>query len=192
VAGRLTVSIFAPFIIVYSFQIREYITRYCWLANTTGHPDSFLPIDLLQEHNVRDIKVSLADHRRSHRILTYLQNTFAVLGPFATWDIIRKLSASIPCQRKVKDHVEAEINHFCRGKSHTSPDAEEDIRNLQAAYKKDSIHTFKPGRKLAAKDKIANYMALGTDMKLKGVIRRWVKNRVGKVATGEDYGSYDG
>ena len=121
-----------------------------------------------------------------------MQNTFAVLGPFATWDIIRKLSASIPCQRKVKDHVEAEINHFCRGKSHTSPDIEEDIRNLQAAYEKDQIHVLKPGRKLAAKDKVADYMALGADTKLKGVIRRWAENRVDEVATTEDYALYDG
>ena len=37
---------------------RDYIKRYCWLANTTGRENSFLPIDLLQEHNIRDIKVS--------------------------------------------------------------------------------------------------------------------------------------
>ncbi|KAH9953949.1 hypothetical protein BC827DRAFT_1094186, partial [Russula dissimulans] len=51
----------------------------------------------------------------------------------------------------VKDHVEREVNSFARGKTHTSPDAEEDIRNLQATYKKDEIHVFKPGRKLTNK-----------------------------------------
>jgi len=34
-----------------------YILKYCWLANSTGKQDGFHPIDLLQEHNVRDITV---------------------------------------------------------------------------------------------------------------------------------------
>jgi hypothetical protein len=102
------------------------------------------------------------------------------------------MSGSIPCQRKVKDHVEAEVNRFLRGKSHTSPDAEEDIQNLQAAYQKDSIHLFKPGRKLAAKDKVKDYMTLGGEgTKLKKVIHRWVSNRLSEVATTEDFETYD-
>ena len=32
--------------------------RFCWLANTTGHENEFLAFDMLQEHNVRDLKVS--------------------------------------------------------------------------------------------------------------------------------------
>lgn len=98
------------------------------------------------------------------------------------------MSGSIPCQRKVKDHVEAEVNSFLRGKSHSSPDAEEDIRNLQAAYHKDSIHSFTAGRKLAAKDKVKDYMALSVEgTKLKNVISRWVSNRLSEVATTEDF-----
>ena len=38
---------------------RDFITRFCWLANTTGRHNSFLPFDELQEHNIRDIKVSI-------------------------------------------------------------------------------------------------------------------------------------
>ena len=102
------------------------------------------------------------------------------------------MSGSIPCQRKVKDHVEAEVNHFLRGKSHTSPDAEEDIQNLQAAYRRDSIHLFKEGRRLAAKDKVKDYMAVGAEgTKLKKVIQRWVSNRLSEVATTEDFENYD-
>jgi hypothetical protein len=92
----------------------------------------------------------------------------------------------------VKDHVEAEVNCFLRGKSHTSPDAEEDIQNLQAAYQRDSIHSLKIGRKLAAKDKAKDYMALGGEgTKLKKVIQRWVNNRVSEVATTEDFEVHD-
>jgi hypothetical protein len=113
------------------------------------------------------------------------------LGPFATWDLIRKISASIPCQRKIKDHVETEINHFFRGKSHTSPDAEEDIQNLQTAYHTNTIHTYTAGRKLNSKDKSKDYMMFGVEgTKLKKTIIRWAANRVSVRATGEDWECY--
>jgi len=106
--------------------------------------------------------------------------------------VIHKISASIPAQRKVKDHVEAEINHFLRGKSHTSPDAEEDIKTLQKAYKNNKIHEFQPGRKLNAKDKVKDYVAIGSERtKLKGVIERWISNRVPQCETTEDWHAYD-
>ncbi|KAH9965469.1 hypothetical protein BC827DRAFT_1153743 [Russula dissimulans] len=76
-------------------DLHKFVVCYCWLANMTGRDDCFLPIDLLQEHNIRDIK-----------------HTFTSIGPFATWEYIRKTSMSIPCQRCVKDHVEREVNHF--------------------------------------------------------------------------------
>lgn len=41
------------------FGYRDFIMRFCWLANTTGRHNSFLPFDELQEHNIRDIKVSI-------------------------------------------------------------------------------------------------------------------------------------
>jgi hypothetical protein len=102
------------------------------------------------------------------------------------------MSGSIPCQQKVKDHVEAKVNCFLRGKSHTSPDVEEDIQNLQAAYHKDSIHSFKAGRKLSAKDKVKDYMTVEAEgTKLKKVIHRWVSNRFSEVDTTEDFETYD-
>jgi hypothetical protein len=97
----------------------------------------------------------------------------------------------IPCQRCVKDHVEREVNHFARGKTHTSPDAEDDIRNLEAAYKKDELHTFKPGRKLVEKDRVKDFMSLGVEgTRLKNTISRWVENRLSKVATTENFEPY--
>lgn len=111
-----------------------------------------------------------------------------MIGPFATWEYIRKMSSSIPCQRKVKDHLEAEINASPGGKSHSSADIEEDIKNLQATYQKDAIHSFKPGQKLAAKDKVKDYMAIGGEgTKLKKVITCWVANQLSEVETTENF-----
>ena len=102
------------------------------------------------------------------------------------------MSASIPCQRRVKDHVEREINHFAHGKSHTSPDTETDIKNLQDAYKAEEIHAFIPGRTLTDKDKEKDYIALEAEStRLQGMITRWRNNRLSKVDTTEDFDPYD-
>ncbi|KAF8240041.1 hypothetical protein L208DRAFT_1374469 [Tricholoma matsutake] len=108
-------------------ELKTYIIKYCWLVNTTGQRNGFLPIDLLQEHNVQNIK-----------------HTFAVKGPYTDWDYIGKTSTSIPCQQKVKDHVESEPNHFLHGKSHSSPEKEEDITCLCMSYHASKIHSNCP------------------------------------------------
>ncbi|KAI0686262.1 hypothetical protein BC835DRAFT_1288480 [Cytidiella melzeri] len=99
-------------------ELKSFVIRHCWLANTTGRKGAFLAFDMLQEHNIRDIK-----------------HIFAVHGPFSSWEYIKKISVSIPAQRKIKDHVENEFNHFRRGKSHTTPESETDIVNLLDHYR---------------------------------------------------------
>ncbi len=143
-------------------ELKQYILRHCFLANTTGRPGHFLPIDLLQEHNIRDIKVS-----------------FAAIGPFATWRYIGKISPAIPTQRKVKDHVEAEINHFRRGKAHSSPDIEEDLHRLQTSYSISKIHTNTPGRRLNEKAQAVDIIANGLEgQKLQKAIENWKNGRI--------------
>ncbi|KAI0692050.1 hypothetical protein BC835DRAFT_1416805 [Cytidiella melzeri] len=152
-------------------DLKEFVMCHCWLANTTGDKDTFLAYDMVQEHNIRDIKY-----------------TFMVLGPFATWDYIHKISASIPTQRKVKDHVEANFNHFRRGKSHTTPEAEKDIKNLQDAYQTTRVHVRVPGQHLLAVDRAKDFVALGSDqLKLNATIKRWSERHTSSRATTEDW-----
>lgn len=163
-----------------------FVLRYCWLANTTGKHDAFLAFDMLQEHNIRDIKVSLHTTLRVQPDRTETQVIFMVLGPFATWEYVKKISASIPFQRQLKDHVEAQFNHFRRGKSHTNPDKEGDIQRLQDSYHAAGCHSYKPGRKLADVDRAEDYLAIGSDpVKLTATIKRWVENRVSERSTQE-------
>jgi hypothetical protein len=116
-----------------------------------------------------------------------MQYTFATSGPNVTWDYIGKISASIPCQRKVKDHVERGLNHFNRGKSHTSPDKEEDVARLHASYRESRIHQKILGRKVESKNKVKDYLAHGVqEQTITRVIGRWSENRVSERST-EDY-----
>lgn len=111
-----------------------------------------------------------------------------VLGPFATWEYISKISASIPVQRKIKDHVEAEFNHFRRGKSHTDPAKEADIRRLEQAYEAGKAHVYVQGRKLAQDHRAKDYIAAGSDPeKLQKTLTRWQSNRLSRRTTIEDH-----
>ena len=92
---------------------------------------------MMQEHNIRDIKVRLTVHcliLSTDILYRYLQQLFAAHGPYSWWDYIKRISASIPTQRKVKEHVEAHFNHFRRGRSHTTPKWEDDVVDLYKAY----------------------------------------------------------
>lgn len=97
-----------------------------------------------------------------------------VLGPFATWEYIKKISGAIPVMRSVKDHVEAEFNHFCRGKSHTDPGKEADIDLLQKSYRSTKAHLYCAGRTLPDVAKAKDYIHDGSQTtKLQATIDRW-------------------
>ncbi|KAI9061340.1 hypothetical protein FKP32DRAFT_1604925 [Trametes sanguinea] len=159
-------------------DLKNFIRKYCWLTNTSGHDDSWIPIDRAEEHNVCDVKSS-----------------YATMGPFATWDYLGKTSASIPCQRRVKDHVEESINHIYRGKSHTRPKVENDIAQLQRIYQDAQIYTALPSRtKLDSKDRFDDVMKRGAEAVLAGkALKGWVKGRMPtRRVTDEDWESDGG
>ena len=111
---------------------------------------------------------------------------FAALGPHVSWDYIGKISASIPCQRKVKDHIEQSINKFCQGKSHTSP-SKEDVMRLQSSYCDSKVHQKIQGRKLDSKYKTKDYVSHGMQgQSLMQAINRWSEHCV-KEWSSEEY-----
>jgi hypothetical protein len=123
---------------------------------------------------------------RASRSYPKMQYTFAASGPNVNWDYIGDISASIPCQRRVKDHVEQSLNHFCRGKSHTSPDKEEDVARLQASYHDSMIHKKIEGRKLESKNRVKDYLAHGTqENAIIHVLGRWSENRIRERSTAD-------
>lgn len=140
---------------------RDFILNNCLLANTTGREEGFLPFDQLMEHVIRDIKCQ-----------------FAAIGPFSSWEYIGRTSPAIPTQRKVKDHVEAQVNHFRRGKRHTTPEKDGDVARLQAAYKTSRVHE-NLRRRLSKENTAANVIAAGSEGKrLKKAINTWMEQRV--------------
>ncbi|KAI0088970.1 hypothetical protein BDY19DRAFT_993786 [Irpex rosettiformis] len=158
-------------------ELKTFILHYCWLAKTSDRPGDFLAFDMMQEHNIRDVK-----------------HTFAAHGPNATWAYIKKISASIPTQRKIKDHIEAEFNHFRRGKSHTTPDWEADVANLQDAYRVGKVHVYQRVRRGIGKIVTSppDFISIGSSpQKLQSLISQWTAKRVASKSTEEDYAEND-
>ncbi|KAF7789595.1 hypothetical protein EIP86_000541 [Pleurotus ostreatoroseus] len=152
-------------------EFTTYIMRYFWLVNVTGRPEHFEPVDSLMERNIRDTKGS-----------------FAMQGPHASWENIKRVSAAIPAMRRIKDHVEAEINHFLRGKSHTSPEKEVDVARLQASYAASSIHVYNRRRQVSKECQVQDFIAKGSDPeKLKKAIQKWQENRNTERSSREDW-----
>ncbi|GJE94089.1 hypothetical protein PsYK624_102570 [Phanerochaete sordida] len=156
-------------------DLKVWILQYCWLGNTTGRAGCFAPFDLIQEHNIRDIK-----------------HIFAVFGPYATWKYIKKISAAIPTMRKIKDHVEADINHFRRGKSHTKPAKEADVAKLQRVYATGKIHIYDQKRTPLSKEgKAKDYMENGSNFDtLQTTMKKWLARHVSTRAETQDWTDY--
>jgi hypothetical protein len=88
----------------------------------------------------------------------------------------------------VKDHIEAEVNHFRRGKKHSDPDKEEDVSLLQASYAVSRIHTYIPKRYLHGENQVQDYLAKGSNPDtLRKVVSNWLKKRVTTKGTMEDH-----
>lgn len=101
--------------------------------------------------------------------------------------MIGKISGAIPVNRKVKDHVEADVNHFGRGKSHTIPSAEADIKLLQEQYHMKQLHKNLK-REQRPGDKAKDHMMIGMNpSKLDKRLNIWHSKRSGLRDTEQCY-----
>jgi hypothetical protein len=76
------------------------------------------PVDKAQEGNIKDIKA-----------------TYHSEGLYIKWPYLKKLHPAIHVIRALTLHVEEEFGTLSRGKNHTVPKKELDVRRLQESYK---------------------------------------------------------
>jgi hypothetical protein len=88
----------------------------------------------------------------SQELINYTQDTFASIGPFATWERVHDISAAVPVLGIIKDHVNIQSSSILIGKKHTTPSAELDICNLASAYHISKAHLDVPGRRVKSKE----------------------------------------
>ncbi|KAI0056259.1 hypothetical protein BV25DRAFT_1872872 [Artomyces pyxidatus] len=142
-------------------ELRDHIRTRGWLVNMKGHGDSFLPIDLAQEHNVKDIKV-----------------TYRSQGPNAGWDLLFKRGPAIPKIRMVRAHFEHLFPSLKRGISHTSPQKEKDVEKLEQIYTEAKVHVYKKGRKAGPKDGVVDTITDGWVYVTTKMLKKWASRRI--------------
>jgi hypothetical protein len=133
----------------------------------------FCGVDMGQEHNIKDIKV-----------------TYRSEGPNIKWSYLKKLHPAIHVIRAVTLHIEEEFGTLTRGKKHTVPRKELDIRTLQESYKSAGYHKYVAGREInSKKDRAVDYATNGCLQLQKGkILRKWIDLRTFKRATSERWG----
>ncbi|KAI0708348.1 hypothetical protein C8Q76DRAFT_814709 [Earliella scabrosa] len=157
---------------------RTYIRRYCWLLNRTGKRDGFFPVDLGQEHNIRDIKV-----------------TWRSFGPGATFGYIQKISPAITIFRAVREGIRSQFPSLLgRGKRHGSPAKDADVARLTAMYMNSKVHHHIPNRtmKTSGMDIARDVVSIGADrLVAEGTIEKWWSERSFERSTEEIYAVHE-
>ncbi|KAJ3757148.1 hypothetical protein EV360DRAFT_46664 [Lentinula raphanica] len=147
-----------------------HIRKWCWVFTRNGKANSFLPFDLAQEHNVRDIKV-----------------TYRSFGPGATIEYVGRISPGIPTFERVNRHVENEFGTVSRGAKHGVPNKEEDVKLLLEHYVADELHVYKQGRTGGFAEDITSKGALDVHNKAREWFEKWKLER----SSEEDMGMQD-
>ncbi|KAI0038309.1 hypothetical protein FA95DRAFT_1551310 [Auriscalpium vulgare] len=141
-------------------ELSTFVRERAWLVNMKGHRDSFLPVDMAQEHNVKDVKV-----------------TYRSQGPNAGWDLLYKRGPAIPRVRFIRQHFETLFPSLRRGVSHTSPQSEADVDKLEQIYTEAKIHAFTKRRKTSDKDRAVDTTTKGWNYVNTKLMPRWQERR---------------
>ncbi|KAJ7800017.1 hypothetical protein B0H13DRAFT_2390668 [Mycena leptocephala] len=157
-------------------EICDFVRDNCWVINNTGRFAGFMAVDEAQEMNIKDIKV-----------------TYRSEGPNVDWEYLKKLHPAIHVIRAVNSHMEFEFKTRIRGRKHTVPKKEEDIRELQKWYRASMVHAFKPGRKFHSKlktnpDQPKDTLTRGgVSIQTGKTLQNWVEIRTVERATTEEW-----
>ncbi|KZV79201.1 hypothetical protein EXIGLDRAFT_632426 [Exidia glandulosa HHB12029] len=126
-------------------ELRDLI-RNCWLVNTQGHPDSFFPVDELQEHINRE-------QREWH---TRAGSNFSI-------DYLKKVTPAIPALAATIKHMAQHFDMLYRSHVHKSPESQADIRLMAKRFRKRKTSEYVAGRTIKESvNKPDNHSVLGT------------------------------
>ncbi|RDX45838.1 hypothetical protein OH76DRAFT_1457458 [Lentinus brumalis] len=152
-------------------EVRTYMRRYTWVVNFTGARNGFVAVDMAQEHNIKDIKV-----------------TWRSFGPGATFPYIQKISPAIPVLRAVKEAFAAQFPALRgRGKAHGTPAKADDVKKLVDMYLDAGAYRG-PRDLLAGANRAEDYVSLGSErLSTEGKFQTWWEDRSFERATTQIY-----
>ncbi|QRV80703.1 hypothetical protein RhiJN_08718 [Ceratobasidium sp. AG-Ba] len=105
-----------------------------WLLNPTGHPDSFVPLDLVQEHGN-----------------LYIKTIYSAQGSNASWSWLSVISPCVEALRALSRDLNSTIGSYLDLK-HSSPDTSMDIQKIIDSLDRHHVYRIQPGRTLEGKD----------------------------------------
>ncbi|KAL4065142.1 hypothetical protein J3A83DRAFT_4360456 [Scleroderma citrinum] len=132
----------------WSLAVCDFVCEHCWLVNFAGQRNSFLPIDMTQEHNIKDIKV-----------------TYRSEGSNIQWEYFKKLHPVICLICELGKHMEQEFNTQTCRKHHSTPSKDADVKLLKSAYQSSNTHSYLPDCKLkgSKRDKVQDIVTKGLE-----------------------------
>ncbi|KAH9912367.1 uncharacterized protein B0H18DRAFT_1127286 [Fomitopsis serialis] len=120
-----------------------------WLVNTTGKPNHWYPVDLLQEHNI-----------------FWTKRIYSAQGSGASWDWLEITSPCIGALR----HLVTSMNDALgsrQGIKHAEPDLRRDIEELRRSLADANVYRVEPGRVIDGEKAVTpNVVAVGVSQLL--------------------------
>ncbi|KAJ6626313.1 hypothetical protein B0H10DRAFT_2211201 [Mycena sp. CBHHK59/15] len=101
-----------------------------WLLNPTGKPNSFVEIDLVQEH-----------------LNFWIKKIYKVDGDGHSWDWLAMISPCVDILRTLATRIHTYLGAR-QGSKHTIPNLDEDIAALMDSLDEHDMYTLQPGRVL--------------------------------------------
>ncbi|KAG9092416.1 hypothetical protein FS749_015755 [Ceratobasidium sp. UAMH 11750] len=105
-----------------------------WLLNPTGCPDSFVPLDLVQEHGN-----------------LWTKTVCSAQGSNASWSWLSVISPCVEALRALARDLNSTLVSYM-GRKHASPDISMDIQKIIDSLDRHSVYKLQPGHTLNEKD----------------------------------------
>ncbi|KAH9915834.1 uncharacterized protein B0H18DRAFT_1040104 [Fomitopsis serialis] len=115
-----------------------------WLVNTTGKPDHWYPVDLLQEHNI-----------------FWTKTIYNAQGSGASWDWLEMISPCINILRRLVTSVNDTLGSR-QGTKHAAPDIKRDMEELRRSLAGANVYKIEKGRVIdGTKAVVPNVISVG-------------------------------
>ncbi|KAJ6557141.1 hypothetical protein B0H10DRAFT_2121103 [Mycena sp. CBHHK59/15] len=128
---------------VWTKELRHVILQN-WLLNPTGKPNSFVEIDLVQEH-----------------LNFWIKKIYKADGDGHSWDWLALISPCVDILRSLATRINTDLGAR-QGAKHTIPQLAEDIAVLMDSLDEHDVYTLQPGRVLDDDEKpVPDILAAG-------------------------------
>ena len=119
-----------------------------WLVNPTGKVNSWVPVDLLQEHMNFWIKVRIPAKFTSQKLClyyTYVQTFYKAHGSNASWEWLETIGPCVDILRQLATQINTDLGSR-QGSKHATPDLTRDINELIKSLREHRVYEVEHGR----------------------------------------------